>query len=276
MATTATEEKPDNKPEKLWLIILAGGKTDQETFRQKGISIKSLLSYKGRLLGDIALDAALQTQKYFANQNSEIEMYGNKYLLSKHFEGRLKDANGIIIGTPDNANLSEVFEKAIKEKDDNDRIIFIASDLPFLDGDSINKLIEESAGNGIYYPVINEEDVPICFRKMKTFKKLNNIRYAGGNVIVGRARDFKKASPYAKKLIAHKKNPIKMAQVLGLQVLFGLLSGVWGPKQLAQKITSKTGIGLHPFLTYDWRLAIDVDGWKDLQILEGGSKIANK
>lgn len=268
----------ENACEKIFLIILAGGKTDEETLRHTGASIKSLLVYKARTLGDIALDAALQTQKYFVVQNPKIEMYGNETLLNKHFYGRIQDAVGSakIISMPDKAELFDVFEKAIRDKDDNDRIVFIASDLPFLASDSIINLVKESQDQaGIYYPTINEENVPICLRKMKTFKKLNGVRYTGGNVITGKTIDFKMALKYAKKLIAHRKNPLKMVQIFGLKASFGLLSGIWGPKKLAAQITIKTGITLRPYIADDWRLAIDVDGWEDLQILEG-SKITKK
>lgn len=268
--TTPKDGRKKNNTEKIFLVILTGGKTDSETFAITGINLKSLLSYTGRLLGDIALDAAIQTRKYFIKSKVQIEMFGQENLLEKHFGDRLKSAGGKIVAMPENTKLFDVFEKAISDKNDDDRIIFIASDLPFLSSETLNELIKESwEKEGIYYPTIDENVVPVHLRPMKTFKSLNRVKYTGGSVIAGKAGDFKKASIYARKLIAYKKNPIKMAQVFGLTTMLALISGSWGPSKLAKKITQKTGITLIPFLTDDWRLAIDVDSWSDLQIIEG-------
>ncbi len=263
----ATGLLEDSSSEKIFLAILAGGKTDAETLHNTGQALKALLPYQNKPLIEIAIDAALKTKSNFIGLNLEIEVYGDNEVLRNSL--RLGLDEGVkIIDTADKNTLFDVFERVIDDKPDDALIVFVASDLPFLSEESLSSIIRETRyKNGIYYPVISEEYVPCYLRSLKTFRKLSGVCYTGGNVVAGRARCLKSAAQYTRGLIASRKNPLKMAYLFGPMILFGFAVGLWRPSQIAEKISKKTGIKIRPFCTDDWRMAVDIDSWSDYQAL---------
>jgi len=167
-----------------------------------------------------------------------------------------------------------MFENAlagIKCFKDDERVLISTCDIPLLTGEAVRDFIEKSLASkaDICYPVVKKETCEARFPDAKrTYAKLKEGLFTGGNLILINPKVLDRCIDKAKLMIERRKNPIKMGRVLGLIVLIKMLIGNLSienaEKRVAKllKLTPKAIISDYP------EIGNDVDKPEDLEMVE--------
>lgn len=253
------------------VAILAGGKTDRETRKITGIEDKALLRYGNKSLFSIAYQACLDAKRIYLWNHLDVEVYG-----SKKIENCIKRTctDVVFFKTTDDHKLFDVVEKVLDGKQDEDFIIFMSSDLPFIGGKNLSRLLFQVAQkDGIMYPIIEENYIPSVYRELQTFRKTNKGYFTGGNVISGKVKYFRKGLQFTRKLLENRKNPLKMASQFGFTMLISVFLGIWSPERISKEVLNRTGVLIVPLYSRDYGLSVDIDSFEDFKaILETKTK----
>lgn len=154
---------------------------------------------------------------------------------------------------------------------DDKRVLISTCDIPLLTGEAVNDFVENSLDSmaDICYPVVKKEACEARFPDAKrTYAKLKEGLFTGGNLILVNPKVLDRCIDKAKQMIEHRKNPIKMGRVLGPIVLIKLLIGRLtidnAEKRVARllKLTPKAIISNYP------EIGNDVDKPEDLEMVE--------
>lgn len=251
-----------------FIAILAGGKTDAKIKEVTGIEDKALLRYRGKSLLDIVHEACQEVRKKFRWSHVEVEVYGGKSIGDHLLRIKAEQDGTRFCQTPSDTKLFDVVEQVLADKKDEDLVIFLGSDLPFIKGESLARLIFRVAQkSGIHYPIILEDYIPLRYRRLQTFRKTRTGRFTGGNVIPGKVKDFRKGLTFARNLLANRKNPLKMASQFGFGMLVSVLFGLWSPERISEEVLAKSGVLVEPFYATDYGMSVDIDSYKDFDAI---------
>ncbi len=106
------------------------------------------------------------------------------------------------------------------------RVLVATGDVPLITGATVRRLLEEAPEVALVYPIVPKEAVEARFPGMRrTYARLKEGTYTGGNLFLLDPELFYRALPMAKKIVARRKNPLLLAPLFGLGAVFKLLTG---------------------------------------------------
>jgi len=105
-------------------------------------------------------------------------------------------------------------------------VLVATADVPLLTSEAVAHLLREAPAAGLVYPIVPREAVEARFPGMKrTYARLREGTFTGGNLVVLDPELFRRALPTARKVVAWRKNPLRLALLFGPAFLFKLLLG---------------------------------------------------
>ena len=162
---------------------------------------------------------------------------------------------------------------ATAELPQDSKILVCTSDIPMITVEALNALFEavEARDADIYYPIIERENCEDRFPGVKrTYAKLKDGSYTGGNVFIFKPATMLHLAPLFKKLVADRKNPVKMALAFGLpgvSFVARLALGKLTVAELEHGISKLLDIkGVAIFCSYP-EVGTDVDKESDLELV---------
>lgn len=199
-------------------VVLAGGVDRGEIADQTGIAHRPLLEVGGRPIIHTIL-AALRG-------SPEI---GAVALVAPEPVQAAAGDDAVDIRVPAADSFLDNLEQGVRAaRAAADRVLVITGDLPLLTSAAVDDLVRQatSAHADVAYPIIPRES---CERQFpgarRTYVRLREGTFTGGNGVV-LARDFvERRRELIGRLYAARKNPLKLAAVLGLRFVVGLLLG---------------------------------------------------
>ena len=141
-------------------------------------------------------------------------------------------------------------------------VLVSTSDIPFLTSEAVTRFLEECRPFefDFYYPLIPKSyfnDVP------KTFVKLKEGKFAGGNMVLLRAEKMKRLSELSEKITESRKNPFKILSLLGARLPFLYLTRKLSLNDIVNKAEDHGVKGRAMILPYP-EVAFDIDNKEDL------------
>ena len=106
--------------------------------------------------------------------------------------------------------------------------LLISGDLPAINGDMIDWLIDRSVEQvgDFFYPIIEQRIMEATFKDaQRTYVSVGEKRYCGGDMMVLRTSLLNKEKHRWKQLVDSRKNPLRQAMILGLDLSFRLIAG---------------------------------------------------
>ncbi|HWG86011.1 MAG TPA: nucleotidyltransferase family protein [Deinococcales bacterium] len=121
---------------------------------------------------------------------------------------------------PDAGSLLANVEAGLRAEPPGARLLVATADVPMISPAAVRDLLERDPGAAVVYPVVtaeaSERDFP---GGRRTFARLRDGRFTGGNLFFVDREVVLRALPQLKLMIERRKNPLAMAQVIGLLTL---------------------------------------------------------
>lgn len=145
----------------------------------------------------------------------------------------------------------------------SDRMLIATVDIPCLTREAVGDFMAASDPAALNYPIIRAEDCEQEFPGMKrTTLRLREGVFTGGNLGLVPTETMRRAIPVLEHAYAHRKSPLKLAQLVGLDTMLRLVMGKLAPKTLTipalessvgrfLKIPVKAVITSHPSIGAD-------------------------
>ncbi len=145
------------------------------------------------------------------------------------------------------------------------------ADVPLITPDIVDNLIQTCLDRGgeVFYPMTTLETMEAAFPGTKrTYGKLRDATVTGGNLFVVNGQVLENVADQAKALIAARKNPAKMAMVVGLGFVVKLVLGRLTIAELERYIQRRFGFVGRAVIVPWAETGIDVDKPSDMGLVK--------
>lgn len=148
-------------------------------------------------------------------------------------------------------------------------VLLCASDIPLVTPEIIEDLLDKCIASGadFCYPVSNKVDCDAAFPGVqRTYLTFRDGTFTGGNVFFVRKDVVERAWPLVEKMIAYRKKPLKMANVLGFGLLLRLLLKRATVAQFENRVSEILSLKPKAILNARPEIGVDVDKPSDLEL----------
>jgi hypothetical protein len=148
-------------------------------------------------------------------------------------------------------------------------VLLITGDLPLVTPAAINDLVRQSASAraDVAYAIIPKD---ACERQFpggrRTYVRLKDGTFTGGNGVVVTRQFVAMRGELIGRLYAARKNPVKLAALLGVGFLFRLVTGRLRIAQLEARASQLVGGRVSAVISTYPELGFDVDKLEDLNL----------
>ena len=237
-------------------FILAGGK---DNIDYEGCNNKALLPIGDKLMVEYIIEA-LRKSKFIDG----IALIGDQKILRDKLD---LDKDRDIILEEEKEMVDNVI-KGLNYFIQEERLLLITSDIPFITSDAIDHFIQVSldSGGNFTYPIIREETIVEKYPDMKrTYIRLKEGKFTGGNMSLIDPSIGQSLYDMAKYMIENRKKPWRMVKILGGGFLAQLLVGTLTIEKLENRLGSLLNINPKAIITPYAEVGNDVDKVGDIE-----------
>lgn len=165
------------------------------------------------------------------------------------------------------ANAVRVLEK----NGTTERILVVPTDIPFITAEAIEDFLirTQKMEADFFYPLtsreVNEAKFPGVVR---TYVKLREGIYTGGNLFVIRHQVLAPCIEKARQIIAHRKNPLAIARLFGFSIAFKYIFGRLNIPLAEKRFQEVMGIKGKAIISPFAEVGVDVDKPSDLELAQ--------
>jgi molybdopterin-guanine dinucleotide biosynthesis protein A len=243
-------------------IVLAGGREDLEGNVH---GYKSLLALNGRPMIDYVVEALKNTPDV-----GEIAVVGPVDELSPY----ISDKVDYIISEGDSMMDNVIF--GLRPFQNDDRVLFLSSDIPFITPDAISHFIKQSCltDADFCYPIVERSVNEAKFSGFKrTYVRLKEGAFTGGNIMYVKPSLVTNHKELIEDLIAMRKEPINMIELFGAGLAIDLAIGRASIEAIEKRIEQMLNIKAKAIISPYPEISQDIDKNDDikaaLRIFEG-------
>ena len=225
-------------------IVLAGGK---EAWAERfGVGSKALVPYRGRPMVEWVLEAL------YAAGLSPVYVGENPGLVPAP-----------ALTLPDRGGLLENLEQALEHVEG--RVLVATGDIPHLTEEAVRFVLDKAPEAALVYPIVPTEAVEARFpRTKRTYARLREGTFTGGNLLLLDKSLFREALPLARRVVALRKRPLALARLVGWDVLLKLLLGRLSLAEVEARAQRILGVEARALVTPYPEVGVDVDREEDL------------
>jgi len=244
-------------------VVLAGGDASDRIAREAGVDAKALLPIGDRPMGAYVLGAlrecaAVRTIVYVGAASTR---------LTSGYDVRVEAGTRFV----DSLALGLGAAMAVTDGDPRARFLLLGADVPWVTGAMLERFLlaaealppEQAglrSGPDLVYPVVPRDAAEAQFpHQRRTFVRLRDGSFTGGNVVLLRASVVPRLLPLIDRVHRARKNPAALAAIVGWDVLFSLLIGTASIGALERRVSRMLGAPARALVTRDAAIAADVD-----------------
>lgn len=106
------------------------------------------------------------------------------------------------------------------------KVLVATADIPHLRAEAVRFVLENAPEAALVYPIVPKERVEARFPgNRRTYARLREGTFTGGNLLLLDKALFFQALPLAKEVVALRKRPLALARRIGWDILLKLLLG---------------------------------------------------
>ena len=158
-------------------------------------------------------------------------------------------------------------QAAISQLGSPEMVLIATSDIPLITAEVIDGFIDECSTRraDLHYPIISRELVESSYPGMhRTYGRLKDGTFTGGNLVLISPHLLYANAELARSLFAARKDPLRLATVLGPTFILRLLFGTLTLSQLEAEACRLLGLtGAHAVRTAFPEIGVDVDKPED-------------
>lgn len=164
---------------------------------------------------------------------------------------------------PDSGSLLGNLEAALEHVEG--RVLVATADIPHLTAEAVRFVLGKAPEAALVYPIVPKEAVEARFpHTRRTYARLKEGVFTGGNLVLLQKELFYRALPLAKKVVALRKRPLALARLIGLDILLKLLLGRLSLAELEARAGRILGVEAKALITPFPEVGVDVDREEDL------------
>ena len=246
---------------KVSAIVLAGASNDGKLKESCPQEHEALIPLGGRPLVDWVVRALAGSSVV-----SEIIVVGPKKELTESLgadwplKGKIVQAADSLLG-----NMKLGGQAACEE-----HLLVVTSDIPLLKAETVDKFMKSAweTGASICYPIVSQENICAMFpHANRTFIKLKDGTFTGGNLIYMERKSLEQTSDLFEQVIAARKKPWQLVKILGSTFIFAFLFGKLTIASI-EKRAQELGISARGIIMEEPEVGFDVDKPQDLAAIE--------
>lgn len=234
-------------------IVLAGDSEDHKIKQGSVVANKALVPMNGRRMVDYVLDCYKAVKEL-----SGVGVIGPA--------AELTGIDGVTYIPQKDDIIANV--KAAAAVFPEGWLLLSSCDIPLITPEAIKDLLSRCQGADMFYPVVAKEDCQRVFPGMeRTWVKLVDGEYTGGNIILIKSSKVQIAAGPAAAFFAARKSPMQLANLIGVSILAKLLVHKLTIKELEEKMGRILGISCKAVPTPYPEIGTDVDKESDYDII---------
>ncbi|ADL06842.1 nucleotidyltransferase family protein [Thermosediminibacter oceani] len=238
-------------------LVLAGGDGDEKLQESEGT--KALVRINGREMILYILDA-LKKLDYI----EKIAIVGPKEKLSS-----IKVGPNVVVVEESDSIVGNIL-RGLELFSDDDEILIMTCDIPMVTAEAIDDFVKKAKGlNADFcYPIIRKEDTEKKYPGIKrTYARVREGTFTGGNVALVKVGSAKRCIKKAEEFFTYRKNPLKLASILGFSVVLKFLLGKLSIPELEKRVYDIFGIKARAVISDFPEIGNDVDKKSDLELV---------
>jgi len=168
------------------------------------------------------------------------------------------------------ANIVAGVNKAIELKKKTEYVLIVSSDIPALKGGMVDWLVDTcmETKDELYYGVCPREVMEARFPESKrTYTKFQDMQVCGADINVIHVNQATTHLDLWERLIGNRKNPLRQAMVIGLDIAYKYLTHQFTLQGLVDKASARIGIKGRAILWSQAEPCMDVDKPHQLEIM---------
>jgi molybdopterin-guanine dinucleotide biosynthesis protein A len=245
----------------IYAVILAGDNEDRKIRQGRVIANKAFLPINGKNM----LDYVLECYRGMSDL-AGVGVIGP--------EEELKSVGEDVTVIPQKGDMvSNVVAAAEKFKDG--WLLLSSCDIPLITPEAIRDFLSKCEGAQLYYPLVPKEDSDRVFPEMnRTWVKLKDGVYTGGNVLMVRTDKVPTIAGPAGTFFDARKSPLQMANLIGFMTLIKLMMHKLSIREVENKMVSILGVPCKAIISTYPELGTDVDKEADYNLISAKMQMA--
>ena len=236
-------------------VVLAGGSPADPLAARFGVASKTLVPVHGRPMVEYTLES--------------LRGAGVERIVYVGPPAGLDPAPDVLV--PDRGSLIANLEAGLAEAD-SQKVVVASGDNPFITTEAVSWLLQNAPDVALVYPIVPKEAVEKRWPGMRrTYARLRDGVFTGGNIIILDRELFERALPMARKIIELRKKPLALARLIGFGVLVKLLLGRLTIAELEARAEKLFGVPMKALITPYPEVGVDADSEEDFKWLEVGN-----
>lgn len=244
-------------------LILAGKQADGP-LKEVGVS-KAVIKINGKEMISYVIEA-LKALDFVG----KIAVVGDAQALAF-----LKNKVDIIVEQGD--SMAENIVRGAEVFPEDEELLVLTCDIPMITPEAIKDFVEKARASraDFSYPIVRKEDNDARYPGVhRTYVRIRDGTFTGGNIVLIKAGTVKKAMDRAKDFLTYRKKPWMLAKILGVSFVVKLLLGMLTIKELENRVSDLFGIKARAVISAYPEIGTDVDKKSDLElaqkVLSGG------
>ncbi len=182
---------------------------------------------------------------------------------------RLPGAAGVEVFEPAGGLMDNV-AAGLKHFEAPENVLVATADIPLLTPEAVRDFVRRCGDRraDIYYPVVRDEVVERRYPGgRRTYVRLSDGRFTGGSLVLFRPAVFDRCRAMAQKFALHRKNPLKLAAIVGPVFVLRFLLRRLSLADAEKRVTSLFGVTGRAVVSGYPELAVDVDKPEDYALV---------
>jgi len=167
------------------------------------------------------------------------------------------------------ASMSDNILRGVSIFPDDEMILISTADIPMITPEAIRDFVEKSLAMDadFYYPIVSKEENEKKYPGVKrTYVKIKDGTFTGGNIVMVRAGKVKECIKRAEAFMTYRKKPWKLARIFGLKFIFKFMLGILTINELQERVVELFNIKARAIISSYPEIATDVDKDSDLEL----------
>ena len=174
--------------------------------------------------------------------------------------------HGTLIGNLE-AGIAALQQSAEGSTGGRERVMVLTADIPMVSARMLDDVLNTAPDAGLIYPIVRKENCEAAYPGVKrTYARLKDGIFTGGNLFLLDAHLVAQFLPRLKEVLAARKQPLKLAALIGPSVLFRMMSGQLTVQQLEERVSAVLGVSARALITPHAAIGTDVDKEGDLEL----------
>ncbi|WP_424950483.1 nucleotide-diphospho-sugar transferase [Deinococcus sp.] len=147
------------------------------------------------------------------------------------------------------------------------RVMVITADIPLITAAMLSEVLLAAPNAGLVYPIVRKEDCERAYPGVKrTYARLKDGTFTGGNLFLIDAALVGLFLPRLREVLVARKQPFRLAALIGPLVLLRLLAGQLSIAQLEERVGRILGVRAQALVTPHAAIGTDIDKEADLEL----------